>query len=177
MKTLVLSLLVTVSLFSSCSKQEDTIEVDDDFELSFTQIYNIKMGATIDTTVWNPTQFEYTIDSGGYSLQATQFIKKGVKDTVFHIIDLDFVFPLEVAIDTMKNGDDFWSFYVLDDNLQATNDKQFNALPDGIISIDSINLEQKFVCGKFNYTGVFKNTLGVDIKRKISKGTFSFNYK
>lgn len=171
---LIIILLQTVS----CTKQEVIKEVDDDFELTFTQIYNLKMGATIDTILWKPTFFESKIDSiGGYTIQGTQFIRKGLKDTLFHIISLDFIFPVELAVDTMKNGDDFFGFYILDDNIVTTNEKQFTAEPTGIINIDSINLEQKYVSGKFNFIGNFKTLQNVDLKKNISNGTFSFNYK
>lgn len=179
MKVLFLQILISIFFIASCTKQEDIIEVDDDFQLSFSQIYNLKMGATInDTLLWKPTFFEAKIDSsGGYTIQGTQFIRKGLKDTLFHIISLDFVFPVELAIDTMKNGDDFWGFYILDDNIVTTNEKQFTAEPTGIINIDSINLEQKYVSGKFNFIGNFKTLQNVDLKKNISNGTFRFNYK
>ncbi|MBC7382194.1 MAG: hypothetical protein H7296_04270 [Bacteroidia bacterium] len=174
----ILYLILAIHCLSACTKIEKiTGEPDDDFQLTFTQIYNVKMSAYIDTILWAPNDYAVKIDQGGYSIQGNHYVRHSMKDTTFHIINLDFVFPCEVAVDTMFAGDDFYGFYLLDDNLTNTNDKEFDAQPNGVINIKSIDLTNKQVSGEFNFTGVFKNPLGFQIKRNITGGTFSFNYK
>jgi hypothetical protein len=160
----------------TCTLTETTVVPDDNFELNFNEIFNLKMSAKIDSLNWTPTDYTITIDSGGYSIQGNQYIRKGIKDTIFHIINLDFVFPCEIGVDTMFNGEDFWGFYLLDDNLTANNDKEFDAQSNGIIEIKTIDYENKYVTGIFNFTGIYDKPLKT-LKKEITNGIFSFNYK
>ena len=182
-KPFIVYILLTL-LWTGCKLKETITPITDgtgldDLELTFTHMSNFHMTADIDTVPWTMTNFYYDLDTGGYSISGWNYTTKGAlhKDTIFHTITLDFVFPCVIETDTIVNTDDFFAYYTLDNNLANNNEVQFNALPGGYLCVQGIDTINHFVFGTFAFTGA-KDTVPTGLRKihTVQNGTFSFNY-